>query len=37
MLKLLEDLESSSKNWRLSSKNYNKEDMKKLLKLTINN
>lgn len=32
MLKLLENLENSTKNWRLSSKNYNKEDMKKLLK-----
>lgn len=32
MLKLLENLENNTKNWRLSSKNYNKEDMKKLLK-----
>ena len=32
MLKLLEDLESSSKNWRLTANNYDKNQMKKLVK-----
>ena len=32
MLKLLEDLENSSKNWRLTANNYDKNQMKKLAK-----
>ena len=32
MLKLLEDLENTSKNWRLTANNYDKNQMKKLAK-----
>ena len=32
MLKLLEDLKNTSKNWRLTANNYNKNQMKKLAK-----
>ena len=32
MLKLLEDLENTSKNWRLTANNYDKNQMKKLTK-----
>lgn len=32
MLKLLEDLENTSKNWRLTADNYDKNQMKKLVK-----
>ena len=32
MLKLLEDLENTSKNWRLTANNYDKNQMKKLVK-----
>ena len=32
MLKLLEDLENTSKNWRLTANNYDKNEMKKLAK-----
>ena len=32
MLKLLEDLENTSKNWRITADNYDKNQMKKLVK-----
>ena len=31
-LKLLEDLKNTSKNWRLTANNYDKNEMKKLVK-----